>query len=105
MDVRVSEERPGRKVAAGVRRVGRLGRKCLRQRFFIKGADVRYGLLGGERWQSDASKARHQRDQECLLHKFCSHNQVHGFISVFFFRKSWRWPAVGTKFMLSLVST
>ena len=79
MNVRIAEERARGKVATRIRRIRWLGRKGLLGRCLIECADVRYGLLGGQRWQSDAGKARHQRDQEWLFHEFCSYNQVHRF--------------------------
>ena len=54
MDVRVAEEWTRGKVASGVRRIWWLGGKGLLGRCLIECAYVCYGLLGRERWQSEA---------------------------------------------------
>jgi hypothetical protein len=35
---------------------------------------VRYGLLGGERWQIEAANTRHKNGSECVFHKFSCRN-------------------------------
>jgi hypothetical protein len=71
---RVAEERSRGKVSARIRRVRRLGGKGLLGRCLIERAYVRYGLLGGERCQSEAGNTRHKNSPECLFREFCSHN-------------------------------
>src|SRR6476660_1603599 len=74
MDVRIAEERTRGKIASRIRRIRWLGRKGLLGRCLIECAYVRYGLLGGERWQSEAGNTRHKNNRECLCHKSSSHN-------------------------------
>ena len=74
MNMRISEERARGKVASGVRRIRWLGRKRPLGRCLIECAYVRYGLLGGERWQSEADHTRSKNNPKCLFHKACSHN-------------------------------
>ena len=75
MDVRIAEEWTGGKVASRIRRIRRLGGKGLLGRCLIECAYVRYGLLGGECWQSEAGNTGDKNNPECLFHKFSSHNQ------------------------------
>ena len=74
MQVRIAEERTRGKVASGVRRIRRLGGKGLLGRCLIERAYVRYRLLVGERWQSEAGQTRHKNNPECLFHKSSSHD-------------------------------
>jgi hypothetical protein len=74
MDVRVSEERARRKAAPRIRRIRWLGGKGLLGQCLIECAYVRYGLLGGKRWESEAGNTAHKNNPECLFHKFSSHS-------------------------------
>ena len=87
MQVRIAEERTRGKVASGIRRIRRLGRKGLLGGCLIECTYVRYGLLGGERWKSEAGNTGDKNNPECLSHKFSSHNsKCMGFHKCFFLR-------------------
>ena len=69
MDVSIAEEGARRKIAPGVRRIRWLGWKGLLGGCLIECANVRYGLFGCERWQSEAGHTRYKNDPDCLFHK------------------------------------
>src|SRR5437867_89217 len=83
MDVRIAEKRPRGKVAPSVRRIRRPFGKRLLGRCLIERAYICYGLLGGERWQSEAGNTGDKDNLEFLFHKFSGHNpKCIAFISV-----------------------
>jgi len=70
MDVRIAEEWACGKVASGVRRIWRLGGKGFLGRCLIERAYVRYGLLGGERWESEAGNTGNKTNPESFFISF-----------------------------------